>query len=129
VEVYGIVDAGLVRVSGLKGGTGTFLASGIMEGTRWGLRGKEDLGGGYRTIFTLESRVELDTGSVSNRPLSGTQLPDRLSMATLMGLPASMQPFVSAVGASLANSEAGVNLPGRLFDRQAYVGVASEFGI
>jgi predicted porin len=128
VELYGIADAGVMRVSGLKGGSMNFLASGIMEGTRWGLRGNEDLGGGYRALFTLESRVEIDTGSTSNRPLSGTQLPDRASVATLMGLPASMQPFVTAVGASIANASAGVNLPNRLFDRQIYLGLVTPVG-
>jgi hypothetical protein len=44
------------------------IASGIMEGSRFGLRGTEDIGGGYKAIFTLENRFELDTGSVSNRP-------------------------------------------------------------
>ncbi|MFM8899312.1 MAG: porin [Burkholderiales bacterium] len=128
VELYGIADAGVMRVSGLRGGSASFLASGIMEGTRWGLRGNEDLGGGWRALFTLESRVEIDTGGTSNRPLSGTQLPDRVSVATLMGLPASMQPFVTAVGASIANASAGVNLPNRLFDRQAYVGLVTPVG-
>ncbi|MFM2447865.1 MAG: hypothetical protein RIS44_315 [Pseudomonadota bacterium] len=128
VELYGIADAGVMRVSGLKGGSTNFLASGIMEGTRWGLRGNEDLGGGYRALFTLESRVEIDNGGTSNRPLSGTQLPDRLSVATLMGLPASMQPFVTAVGSSIANASAGVNLPNRLFDRQAYLGLVTPVG-
>lgn len=128
VELYGIADAGVMRVSGLRGGSASFLASGIMEGTRWGLRGNEDLGGGWRALFTLESRVEIDTGGTSNRPLSGTQLPDRVSVATLMGLPASMQPFVTAVGASIANASAGVNLPNRLFDRQAYLGLVTPVG-
>jgi predicted porin len=128
VELYGIADAGVMRVSGLKGGSNSYVASGIMEGTRWGLRGNEDLGGGYRALFTLESRVEIDTGGSSNRPLSGTQLPDRASVATLMGLPATMQPFVTAVGASIANAEAGVNLPNRLFDRQVYLGLVTPVG-
>ena len=44
VELYGIVDAGVTRVSGLKGGGVTQLASGVMEGSRIGLRGQEDLG-------------------------------------------------------------------------------------
>jgi predicted porin len=128
VELYGIADAGVMRVSGLKGGSTNFVASGIMEGTRWGLRGNEDLGGGYRALFTLESRVEIDTGGTSNRPLSGTQLPDRLSVATLMGLPASMQQLVTAVGSGIASARAGVNLENRLFDRQAYLGLVTPVG-
>jgi predicted porin len=128
VEIYGIADAGVMRVSGLKGGSASFLASGIMEGTRWGLRGNEDLGGGYRALFTLESRVEIDTGGTSNRPLSGTQLPDRLSVAGLMGLPGNFQSIVNTVGSNIANSEAGVNLANRLFDRQAYLGLVTPVG-
>jgi predicted porin len=128
VELYGIADAGVMRVSGLKGGTNSYVASGIMEGTRWGLRGNEDLGGGYRALFTLESRVEIDTGGTSNRPLSGTQLPDRASVATLMGLPATFQPFVTAVAANIGTQSAGVNLANNLFDRQAYLGLVTPVG-
>ena len=63
VTLYGLVDVGITSVSGLKDGTVTQIASGIMEGSRWGLKGNEDLGGGYKAIFTLESRVEADTGA------------------------------------------------------------------
>jgi predicted porin len=128
VELYGIADAGVMRVSGLKGGSNSYVASGIMEGTRWGLRGNEDLGGGYRALFTLESRVEIDTGSTSNRPLSATQLPDRASVATLMGLPATFQPFVTAVASNIGTQSAGVNLSNNLFDRQAYLGLVTPVG-
>jgi predicted porin len=130
VTLYGVADGGITHVSGLKGGSVTQVASGIMEGSRWGLKGNEDLGGGYRTVFTLESRVELDTGSTSNRPISGSQLSDRFSQATLMGLPAALQPAVAGVDALLA-SEFGVNVGAsgnRLFDRQAFVGLVTPFG-
>jgi len=130
VTLYGLADVGITSVSGLRAGTVTQLASGIMEGSRWGVKGNEDMGGGYRTIFTLESRVELDTGGNSNRPVSGSQLSDRFSKASLMGLPAALQPAVSGVDALLAN-EFGVNVGasgGRVFDRQAYVGLVTPFG-
>ena len=80
VELYGIVDAGVTQVSGLKGGSVTQLAS-VMEGSRIGVRGQEDLGDGYRAIFTLENRLEVDTGGISNRPPSRNQLPDRATYA------------------------------------------------
>jgi predicted porin len=35
VTLYGIADAGINHVTGLKQGSVTQLASGIMEGTRW----------------------------------------------------------------------------------------------
>jgi predicted porin len=47
VELYGIVDAGITQVTGLAGGTQTQLASGIMDGSRWGLKGQENIGGGF----------------------------------------------------------------------------------
>jgi len=127
VTLYGLADAGITSVSGLKAGTVTQVASGIMEGSRWGIKGTEDMGGGYKTIFTLESRVELDTGSVTSRPISGTQLSDRYSQAALLGLPATLQPAVAAVDGLLA-AQWGVNLTGNLFDRQAYVGVITPVG-
>nr|WP_315205129.1 porin [uncultured Albidiferax sp.] len=128
VTLYGIADAGINHVTGLKQGSATYLASGIMEGSRWGLKGNEDLGGGYKTIFTLESRVELDTGSTSNRPASGSQVPDRLNTATLMGLPAAFQPAVTAVSGQLGG-QLGVNhIERNLFDRQAYVGLITPVG-
>jgi len=73
VTLYGIVDVGVQRVTGYAKGTDTALVSGIMEGSRFGLRGNEDLGGGYRAIFTMENRTEANNGSISSRPPSGSQ--------------------------------------------------------
>ena len=134
VTLYGLVDAGYNHVSGLRNGSFNGLASGIMEGSRWGLRGNEDLGGGYRAIFTLESRFEADTGSVTNRPNSGTQVPDRIAnsvAASVAGLaiPAALKAgLISGTNTSLATSAFGVNLAGNLFDRQAFTGLITPFG-
>lgn len=132
VTLYGILDGGINYVSGLKNGSSTAIASGIMEGSRFGLRGTEDIGGGYKAIFTLENRLELDTGSVSNRPASGTQLPDRLSTASGLGLTgtaAAVAPVVLAtLPTTLATQVLGVNLAGNLFDRQAFAGLVTPFG-
>lgn len=134
VTVYGILDAGYNHVSGLRQGSVSTIASGIMEGSRFGLRGSEDIGGGYRAIFTLENRFELDTGSLTNRPNSGTQMPDRIATsvaASLTGLPlpvATRDALIAGVNTSLATGGFGVNLAGNLFDRQAYVGLVTPFG-
>jgi predicted porin len=144
VTLYGIVDAGYNRVSGLKQGTVNTIASGIMEGSRFGLRGTEDLGGGYKAIFVLENRFETDTGALSNRPNSGTQVPDRVNETVLTTLEARGIPratplapgvtLANAVGnlsTGLAGSAFGVNVGtdgNRLFDRQAYVGVITPVG-
>lgn len=134
VTLYGLVDAGYNHVSGLRNGSFNGLASGIMEGSRWGLRGNEDLGGGYRAIFTLENRFEVDTGSVTNRPNSGTQVPDRVAdsvAASVAGLaiPAALKAgLIAGTNTSLGTSAFGVNLAGNLFDRQAFAGLVTPFG-
>ena len=134
VTLYGLVDAGYNHVTGLKNGSFNGIASGIMEGSRWGLRGTEDIGGGYKAIFTLESRFEADTGSVTNRPASGTQVPDRIAdsvAASVAGLsipPALKAGLISGTNNNLAASAFGVNLAGSLFDRQAFAGLITPFG-
>jgi predicted porin len=134
VTLYGLVDVGVTSVSGLKAGTVTQIASGIMEGSRWGLKGTEDMGGGYKAIFTLEARVEADTGASSNRPISGSQLSDKFSQATLMGLtspsPLLQGAYQSAVNGvdSLLATQFGVNVTNNVFDRQAWVGVITPVG-
>lgn len=127
VQLYGLVDAGVTRVSGLAQGSVTQLASGIMEGSRWGLKGTEDLGGGYKAIFTLESRFEADTGSLSNTPASGTQVADRLATTAALGLNNALQPAVDGVNRQLA-AKLGVNLEKNQFDRQAFVGLITPVG-
>lgn len=134
VTLYGLVDAGYNHVSGLKNGSFNGLASGIMEGSRWGMRGTEDLGGGYKAIFTLESRFEADTGSVTNRPNSGNQLPDRVATTVNANLPVGLAGTPVALGTIAAINNAigtnafGVNLAGNLFDRQAFAGLITPFG-
>lgn len=135
VTLYGIADAGINHVTGLKQGSVTHLASGIMEGSRWGLKGNEELGGGYKAIFVLESRVELDTGASYNTTASGTQLPDRVSFANQMGLTSAnpqiqalYQGLVAGAGAAIG-STLGVNVVDKnLFDRQLYVGLVTPVG-
>jgi GBP family porin len=105
----------------------THLVSGIMDGSRLGFKGSEDLGGGYRALFTLEHRIEVDTGVLSNRPGSGSQLPDRLSRAELLGLFPALQPAVTGVSNTIG-ATAGVNLDGRFWDRQIYLGLVTPVG-
>jgi predicted porin len=134
VNLYGSVDAGVSRVSGLRGGTNNQVVSGIMDGSRWGLRGNEEIGGGFRGLFLLESRLELNNGTLSNRPPSLLQVPDRLVDPTLLGLPATFQTIpafkkaVTDVAAGIATQAIGVNLSNGVWDRQAYVGVVTPVG-
>ena len=121
VTLYGLADLSITHVTGYAGGAVTALSSGHLEGSRWGLKGEEDLGGGYKALFTLESRIEMDNGTLGNRPLSGNQLPDRLTV----GLPPAVATALTnvAIGPSL-----GVNLNNAAFDRQAWLGLVTPVG-
>ncbi|WP_261518746.1 porin [Burkholderia multivorans] len=73
VTLYGIVDGSLLYTSHtLNTTTGqnaghqfSFTDSG-MTGSSFGLRGTEDLGGGMRAIFTLESGISVANGGFDN---------------------------------------------------------------
>lgn len=66
VTLYGLVDAGVevVNHASATGGSVTRLTSGGMNTSRWGIRGSEDLGGGLKAVFQLESGIFIDNGSV-----------------------------------------------------------------
>lgn len=80
VTIYGLMDQGLERISA---GGGWRVGSGTAN-PRLGFRGTEDMGGGLKSIFTLESGISVDTGTLGQG--------------------------------------------GRMFGRQAFVGVAGNFG-
>ncbi len=82
VTLYGVADMALERVKGAT--SATRAASGQQFGSRWGLRGNEDLGGGLKAVFQLESGINMVSG---------------------------------------ASGQGGL-----LFGRQAYVGLAGDFG-
>lgn len=63
LAIYGVVDAGLVRESGGPSGSVTNLSSGMASGSRIGVKGKEDLGGGLAATFVLENGFNTDTGT------------------------------------------------------------------
>ncbi|VFR41290.1 outer membrane porin [plant metagenome] len=67
VTLYGIVDVGVgyqqVKGGGIDKASRVGLIDGVQSGSRWGLRGSEDLGDGLRAIFTLESGFNSRTGS------------------------------------------------------------------
>jgi predicted porin len=72
VTLYGIVDAAVRSQTGLTNTYArspldtTVVASGVGPTSRWGIRGSEDLGGGLRATFNLESGINVDTGASSN---------------------------------------------------------------
>ena len=55
VTLYGVVDAGFAYTNNQGGASNIQQTSGKLSGSRWGLKGVEDLGGGVQAVFTLES--------------------------------------------------------------------------
>jgi predicted porin len=67
VTLYGIVDTGIEYVSHANAAGDHVIRMPAVTGefpSRWGLRGSEDLGGGYSAVFTLESGFNVRDGSL-----------------------------------------------------------------
>jgi predicted porin len=75
VTLYGIIDEAAVYESSQKtGGANTVASPNVggkkialdsgsgLNGSRWGLKGVEDLGGGLKAVFQLENGLNLNTG-------------------------------------------------------------------
>ena len=144
VTLYGIVDVGVEHLD-VGSINGTRLQSGISAGSRWGIRGSEDLRPGWRALFTLESRFEADTGSMTNnnslywcRPANATTAttvcPGVVFVTTppAVQVPAAAQPAVvggaNAVNNALLQAITTVNAAGAIFDRQAWGGLVTPVG-
>ncbi|MET5012875.1 porin, partial [Burkholderia pseudomallei] len=71
---YGIIDEGF-NINTNAGGKHLYnLSSGVMHGSRWGLRGTEDLGGGLKSLFVLENCFEVYSGNLNQGGVEfGTQ--------------------------------------------------------
>lgn len=62
VTLYGLLDAGITYTGNAGGKKQYQFADGVYTGNRWGMTGVEDLGGGTRAVFKLESGFTLGTG-------------------------------------------------------------------
>ena len=119
VTLYGLVDAGYGYSNIEAKGRGDYpngkvsvrkfgVQSGVMNGNRWGLKGKEDLGNGTSAIFVLESGFDLGDGSASQAK--------SVYHKVVVDVDADGKP----VYGTLKTKE------NRLFGRQAYVGLAGD---
>lgn len=67
VTLYGIIDTGIgyqqIKGGGFDKASKFGLVNGVQNGSRWGLRGSEDLGDGLRAVFTLESGFNSNDGT------------------------------------------------------------------
>lgn len=121
LNVYGILDVGVVAIDGAGDKTRRFVSSGSQVGSRLGLRGTEEISPGWKAMFTIEHQLYADTGSQNQQtPVSGFAIPQR----ALKGIPLTIQnQLVPALGQSLADS-----LNNKFWHRQAWVGVVTPAG-
>jgi predicted porin len=84
VTLYGTIDNGLSYISNSGGKSLVSATTNNVQGSRWGLLGSEDLGGGMRAVFQLEDGFNALNGTITQG--------------------------------------------GTLFGRQAYMGLAGNFG-
>jgi len=82
----------------------TGLFNGGISPTRWGIRGSEDLGGGMKAIFNLDSYFNINSGSLSNAAGS----------------------LASNVKGSQTSVSAPSSVNGQLFNDQAWVGLSGS---
>ncbi len=124
VELYGVLDVAVGHVDKSLSADSNFPATvnpvsatktsvnnsvngmfnGGIQDSRWGIRGSEDLGGGMKAFFTLESGINVNDGSLNN------------AAASLANNTTTKASTVSA------NS----SLDGQLFNRQAFVGLSMD---
>ena len=127
LSVYGILDAGMVQMTGAGNISPNFVTGavptasagahvgtvrGMMNGgesqSRWGIRGSEDLGDGNKAFFQLETAIDVGSGQSATSGLSGSN-----------GI---------ANGASTPthNMIADTSLNGQLFNRNAFIGLSNK---
>lgn len=122
VEMYGVLDASIAHInhslstsdsygptlspgvtSKAVNNSVTGMVNGAFQASRWGIRGSEDLGNGFKAIFDLSSLINIQSGRLGNAAQS---LADTTS--TTSG------PYSS-----------GSSVNGELFNNQAFAGLQS----
>jgi outer membrane protein OmpU len=66
VTIYGVLDIGMTYFSNIAGSSAWRQSSGVNNPSRWGITGKEDLGGGTNAVFRLEGGINLANGAFTS---------------------------------------------------------------
>jgi predicted porin len=64
ITLYGVIDEGINYTNNAGDKSAYQLQSGYAQGSRWGLKGSEDLGGGLKAIFDLENGFDVNSGAL-----------------------------------------------------------------
>lgn len=64
VTLYGLIDEGFDFANNVAGSKSYQFQSGYASGSRWGIRGEEDLGQGMKAIFRLENGFNINNGKL-----------------------------------------------------------------
>jgi predicted porin len=64
VTLYGLFDEGFNYTNNVGGSKVYELQSGFVQGSRFGLKGSEDLGGGVKAVFQLENGFDANNGKL-----------------------------------------------------------------
>ncbi|AJY12909.1 porin [Burkholderia dolosa] len=66
VTLYGVIDTSITYVNHAQGSDNAWMlgnsSAGNLAGSRWGIKGSEDLGGGLKALFQLENGFDPSTG-------------------------------------------------------------------
>ncbi|PMS38686.1 putative porin [Trinickia symbiotica] len=65
VALYGVIDEGFDYTNNVRGSHNYELQSGFAQGSRWGLKGAEELGGGLKAVFQLENGFNVSNGRLA----------------------------------------------------------------
>ncbi len=83
----------------------TGMASSGLTPSKWGIKGVEDMGGGMKTSFVLESALNVNTGTNPNGRLNDS---------------------LAGTKTTFNNGEGSIQ--GQMFDREASLGISGDFG-
>jgi predicted porin len=121
VNIFGVVDVGVVAIDGASSSQSRFVSSGQQLGSRLGLRGVELISPGWEARFIIEHQFYGDSGSQNQEtPISGTKLPDWVFAGVPLTIKGALAPTLGAtLNASLEN---------RFWHRQAWVGLVTPVG-
>jgi predicted porin len=100
VTLYGVADVSVRYLTNANAANDNrlYMTNGAITNSRFGMRGTEDLGGGYSAIFKLESGINLQDGTGSSRLFNRAAYVGLSSPYGTVTLGRQMTPLFDALG-------------------------------